>query len=54
MHAQNMYSIEGRLYRPAYRTMNPVSGVLFARQRSYKALARKSHKDHHAKAMKQG
>ena len=54
MHTQNMYPIQGRLYRPADRTMNPVSGILFARQRSYKALARKPHKDHHAKAVKQG
>ena len=54
MHAQNMYAVQGRLYRPANRTMNPVPGSLFPRQRSYKALAGKPHKDRHAKAVKQG
>ena len=54
MHTQNMYPIQGRLYRPADRTMNPVPGILFASQRPYKALARKPDKYNHAKPVKQG
>ena len=54
MHTQNVNPVQSRLHRPADGPMNPVSGILFTRQRSYKAFARQPRKDHHAKAVKQG
>ena len=54
MHAQNMYSIQGRLDGPDKLAMNPVPGTLFTRKCTYKALSGKPHKHNHAKTMKQG